>query len=54
MSPLNRKHQGPGTACGARNTAVATLGNYSLLQLELRAFFTRRKLEGEKRQQKNN
>lgn len=32
--------------CGARNTAVATFGNYHLLQLELKTFFTRKKKKG--------
>lgn len=40
--------------CGARNTAVATFGNYHLLQLELKTFFTRKKKWGgcEKRELK--
>lgn len=40
--------------CGAKNIAVATFGNYHLLQLELKTFPTRekKKKEGEKKQPK--
>jgi hypothetical protein len=41
--------------CGARNIAVATFGNYHLLQLELKTFFTRKKKKKrEKRSSRNN
>lgn len=47
-SPLDGKWQDPRRAWKPRNVAMTTFGNHSVLQLELKAFSARRKLERER------